>query len=144
MQFDVAIPTDDGRWVSEAHARIAEIIQDYDDTLELAWIPPDKRVDPRDPPFAVICRPRNNKPPYIVFKSDTCDESLLARLFASDNKDGNVLRNIEAQEAAREAVRLKKLMDEEEFRKDFVASIAKSHLNSYKHNGIDFHKRNGR
>lgn len=139
--LNIAIPTEDGRWVSQEHSDIAEIIKDYDDTLELAYIPPDKRIDYKtDPPFAVVCRPRNGTPPYVVFTSQNCDRSILARLFAGDNANGNVLDRIEAEEAAKKAIELKQELEAAEVRQDFIGSIKKSPLNSFKHNGLDWHK----
>jgi hypothetical protein len=136
-EFDIAIPTDDGRWVSESHERIARIIKDYDPTLSLAYIPPDKR-EPGDVPFAVIHEPMG-KPAYIVFTAETCDERILERLWAADTvKQGDILTNLDAHNAAVEAVKLKKKMDEQENRLDFVESVIKSPLNTYKHNGVKY------
>jgi hypothetical protein len=133
----IGVPTEDGRWVSENHARIAEIIKDYDSELELAYIPPDKR-EPGDVPFAVVHRPMG-KPAYVVFTSDSCDERLLTRLFAADGaKQGNILTNLDAHNAAVEVIRTKERMDEIEERDDLVHSIVKSPLNTYKHNGIKY------
>lgn len=134
--FDVAIPTDDGRWVSESHERIARIIQDYDPELHLAYIPPDKR-EPGDVPFAVIHQPAS-RPGYIVFTAAECDERILERLWASDNKHGDVLSRLDAHNAALEAVKLKKQMDEAEERQDLVKHVVRSPKSVYKHNGIEF------
>lgn len=136
LDLDIAIPTDDGRWVSESHERIARIIQDYDPELFLAYIPPDKR-EPGDVPFAVIHQPAG-KMSYVVFTAEHCDERILERLWTSDNKHGDVLSRLDAHNAALEAIKLKKQMDEQEERRELVQSIVKSPLNVYKHNGVTY------
>jgi hypothetical protein len=137
LELDIAIPTDDGRWVSEKHERIARIIQDYNPDLHLAYIPPDKR-DPNDVPFAVIHTPQG-KPSYIVFTANECDERILERLWETDSaKQGDILSKIDAHNAAVEAIRMKKELDEAEERQDLISHIVRSPLNVYKHNGVEF------
>lgn len=130
------VPAEGGYLVSERHARIAEIISDYDPTLELAWIPPDKR-EPGDSPFAVIHRVPG-QPDYIVCYSDDPDERLLARVFKGDNAKHDVLSEIEAQNAAHKALRMKAEMEELEEANDLAASILRSNLHVYKHNGVKY------
>lgn len=132
---NVYVPAEGGYFVSERHARIAEIIQDYDPSLELAWIPPDKR-EPGDAPFAVIHRPLG-QPDYVVCYSDDPDERLLARIFEGDKKNGNVLDQIEAHNAAVKAMELKKQMEEAEERADLTSSILKGKY-YYQHNGVKY------
>lgn len=134
--FDVAIPTADGRWVSEKHERIARIIQDYDPDLHLAYIPPDKR-EPGDIPFAVIHTPPD-APDYVVATFDDCDERILEHLWSIDNKHGDVLSRMDAANAAKEAVKLREQLDREEERKELIGSIVRSPLNVYKHNGVKY------
>jgi hypothetical protein len=136
IRLDIAIPTDDGRWVSEKHERIASIIQDYDPALHLAYIPPDKR-EPGDVPFAVIHTP-NDAPAYIVATFDDCDERILEHLWSIDNQHGDVLSRMDAHNAAIKAVELKERMDREEASRDLTASIVRSPLNTYKHNGVKY------
>lgn len=136
LDLSIAIPTDDGRWVSEDHERIARIIQDYDPDLHLAYIPPDKR-EPGDVPFAVLHTPPG-QPGYIVFTAEYCDERILARLFAGDTAKTDVLAGIDTHNAALEAIRLKKQMDYEEERSELVKSIVKSPKTVYRHNGVTY------
>lgn len=115
------IVTENGEWVSEHFQRLAEIVKDYDPYLELRWIPPGQRETDADKknPYCIIDTRSN----YIVLFASERDtpESILARLFQSDNKHGSVLDRIDAENAAKEAFRLKEKMDEEELKKDFVA-----------------------
>lgn len=126
----VYVPTEDGQYVNEVHARIAEIIHDYDPELELAWIPPDKR-GPKDSAFAVIHRPMGH-PTYIAFYVDEweCDERVLARIFKGDvrNHGGTILSDIDANNAAIKALTLHKsaeMMEEAHAKAQFVLKSSK-------------------
>jgi uncharacterized protein (DUF736 family) len=135
--FDIAVATEDGHFVSEKHERIASMIQDFDETLQLVWIPPENRqIGDDTPPFAIVCTPRD-RAPYIVFtiKEDEFDERVMARLFTGDLANNDVLAWAQAQEDADEAYRLKKQMDKSEERMDFVKSVVGSGKHSFKHNG---------
>jgi len=124
-----------GYFISEKHRQIAEIIKDYDPTLELAWIPPDKR-SATALPFALVHRPVG-KESYIVRKlrDDEVDERLLAWIWSNDTERNNPLLMLEKWETAKEAVRLKQQIEEAEERTDIATAILKSPLNAYKHNG---------
>ena len=124
--------------LSAEHTRIAEIIHDYDPTLELAWVPPENRELNESHPFAVIHRPLGSEP-YIVMRltESEVNHKVLARLWAADSKNGNILDTIEAEEAARRAVELKKQMEEAEQRKEFAAWAIKAPVGA-KHNGLRF------
>lgn len=136
QDIDVHVPAEGGYFVSEKHARIAEIIHDYDPTLELAWVPPDKR-EPGDKPFAVVHRPLGVAP-YIVCYADDCDERLLARVFSMDSLKHDVFSEIEAQNAAAKALQMKKSMEEMEEAHELSASILRSGLHTYRHNGVKY------
>jgi hypothetical protein len=135
--FDIAVVTEDGHFVSEKHERIAAIIKDIDPELSLAWIPPENRAaNETAPPFAVLCTPRDRQP-YIVFtiKEDELDERVIARLVRGDNTKNDPLAWADAISDAEEAYRLKVAMDKAEERKDFVKTVVGSHKHSFKHNG---------
>ena len=135
------VPTEEGYWVNEKYLRISEIIKDYDPTLELAWIPPERQAFDGSDPYAVVHRPEGLAP-YIVFtiKEEELDERVLARVFRGDLTKQTPLTRIESLEAAKEAMRLKEKMELAEERQDLVTSIVKSPLHSYKHNGKVFPK----
>lgn len=135
LNFDVPVPTDSGYFVSEKHARIAEIISDYDRDLNLAWIPPDKR-EPGDQPFAVIkTEPDGYR--YVVCYADNVDERLLARVFSMDSAKNDVFSQIEAEKAAYEALKLKKQQEEMFEAHDLAGSILRG-KHYYKHNGVKY------
>lgn len=135
--FDIAVVTEDGHFVSEKHERIAAMIKDFSEDLSLVWIPPENRqVGDTTPPFAVCCTPRDREP-YIVFtiKEDELDERVIARLINGDNAHTDPLAWAQAQEDADEAYRLKKQMDKAEERQDFIRTVVGSGKHSFKHNG---------
>ena len=114
------VVADDGSWVNEKFAQLAEIIKDYDPYLELQWIPPGQRDEEADKknPYRIV----DSRSNYIVMHASELDtpESILARLWGADNTRGNVLESLDAHNAAAEAFKLKSRMDEEEMKKDFA------------------------
>lgn len=134
--FDCFVPTEDGYFVSEKQARVAEILSDYDPTIRLAWIPPDKR-EPGDKPFAVIKREESGHE-YAICYADECDERLLERVWSMDSSKHDILAVMDARNAAIKALELKKQMEEMEEAHDLSASILRSPLNTYRHNGVTY------
>jgi len=133
---NVYVPTEDGQFVSEKHARIAELISEYDPVLSLAWIPPGRR-DPRDPPFAVVARPMG-APEYVVCYSEECDERLLARIYGMDEKNGSVRDSVDANNKAVRDLQKKKAEDEMADQMEFAQSILKSKKHTYRHKGVTY------
>lgn len=114
-------PTDDGRWVSETYERLARVVQEYDPQFELRWIPPDQRETPSDVTKCyVIWDVAANAPVLFAGELDT-PESILGRLFDSDNKHGNVLDRIEAHNAAIKALEMKAELDANEEKLEKIA-----------------------
>ena len=136
MMDGLPIATPEGYFVSREHQRIAEIIQDYDPTLRLVFIPPADRNqnDPTEKPFAVAHFPEDAAP-YIAFFAEECDHRILERLFSNDLTKTDVKSALEAAEAAQQAIKLKKELEEEEMRQDMAQSMIRSPLHSYRHNG---------
>jgi hypothetical protein len=121
MLFDPAVPTDDGRWVSENFERLARIVQDYDPQFELRWIPPERRETPdeRSKPY-VVWDTVTNSAVFFASELDTPVE-ILTRLFEGDNKHGDVLKRIDAHNAAVQAIKMKEEMDRREEQMDYAA-----------------------
>ena len=107
------VVTDDGQWVNEHFARLAEVIKDYDEYLELQWIPPGQRTEEADRknPYRII----DSRSGYVVMFASEREsaEQILARLWGADNKNGSVLDRLEIENNATEALRLKERMDED-------------------------------
>lgn len=130
-------PTEQGYWVDEHHARISELIKQYNPELELCWIPPDDRSREEEFPYAVKHNPKNAEP-YIMFRirKGELDHRVLAKIYDWDNaKHPDILGSIEAQERAQVAIRQKELEDAASDRKDFIRTLVASPKHSFKHNG---------
>lgn len=134
--IETFIPTEDGRWVSENYERLARIIKDYDEHLELAWIPYDQRRNEDSKPYAIV----DTRTQTVIFFASELDtpEQILARLFSGDNLKGNVLDRIEAQERASQAMQHKKWLDELEDAADQAYFLKQSHLHTVRFNGKKF------
>lgn len=136
---NVPVELEDGHMVGERVVRVAEIIRDYDPTLEIQWIPPHNRTDPNDPHFAIVAKP-SGQPAYTVFyvkNESEMDERVLARLFEMDAaKQGNILNKIDAHNNAIRAIELKKKMDELEEAHDIAHHVLRSPKTRYRHNGV--------
>jgi hypothetical protein len=131
----VLVPTSDGNYVTLEQQHIAEILHDYDDTLDIVYIPPDKRVS-ENLPWAVVCHPRG-QPAYFVFYAEKCDQRILERIWTNDNAKMDVLGALEAKETAQRALKLKKQMDESRESAEFAATAMRSPLNWYNYKGAD-------
>lgn len=118
-----------------AAIRLAEILNDYDETLELRWIPPEVRTGFDDAPFAVW-QVAPGFPPYMVMplKENQLDHRVLAALFNANNANGSVLARLEAEEAAKQAIKYKEQIDLEEERREFALWALRQNK-TVKHNG---------
>lgn len=132
------VPTDDGRWVDEHFARLAEIIRDYDPYLELRWIPPEYRItqEDRTRPYCVVDT-RTNYIAMFASERDTPTD-ILSKLFDIDNANGDVLRRAEARDTAKRAIQYKEEMDRREEAQDFAAFALKTRKNYWKHKGVKY------
>ena len=130
------VPADDGSWINEDVARIAELIEEYDHRLELRWIRPDQRQF-GEPEFAIIEKNDDGRE-YVAFLIQ--DESyvnagLLARIYAADNADKNVNEiSIASNKAVRDLER-KEREDKTAEATDIAFHMLKSPLHTYRHNG---------
>lgn len=115
---------DSGSFISSKLQRLAEIIQDYDPSLELRWIPPNMRTSEDSKPYVIIHNLGNGRSYSVMHFDDLTEpEQVLARIFEGDNRQGNVLASVEANNAAIEAFRLKERMDQAEEAKDMTAFL---------------------
>jgi len=130
--MDIFIPTDDGQWVSEKYERLAAVIKDYDENLELCWIPPDKRTREDKKPFAVVYNdPKRPGKRDLVFYASELDtpEEILAHLWTADDKRGDVQARMDAHNDAVEALKLKRQADEMEEANSQAEFLHRSPLN---------------
>lgn len=130
------VPAEDGSFISEKTARIAELIKGYDHHLELRWIPPNRRQH-GEPEFAII-EINDDGREYVAFliqDESYVDERLLGRIYAADNKDKSVGAEAEAHNRAVRALIDKEKQEEMDMTKDLALSMLKSGLHTYRHNG---------
>lgn len=114
--IDHAIYSEEAKtFVSSKLQRLAEILYDYDPTLELRWIPPNARSQADSLPYCIVHNIIGQKPYVVKYFSELDDPvSILAQLFAGDNRNNNVLKTLEAQEAAQKAFEMKAWMEQQE------------------------------
>lgn len=132
----VFIPTETGEWVSEDFERLARIIQDYDQDLELRWIPPAHRTRDDKKPYVVVDT-RTNTAVLYASELDTPTDILVA-LVSSDNAQGNVVDRIEAYEWAAKVVEHKAWIDSLEEAGDKANFFFNSPLHYVKVDGVKF------
>lgn len=130
--------TDNGRWIDENFARLAEVIKDYDPQLELRWIPPEMREnkEEKSKPYVVVDT-RNEFPVLFANERDTPKE-ILGRLWNNDKKNGDILTRIDKNNEATEALKLKKKMEESEAKQDITAWVVGTTKNYINYNGKKF------
>lgn len=129
----------DGHFVSEKQIRINEILTDYDPTLQLQWIPADKRSE-RDLAFRVVCFPLG-KAPYLVCTAEEADERLLTKIFEADQRTSpNKLSYIENFNNAKELLNAKKDKEARQEDHELAASILRSNRSNYRHGGVNFER----
>ena len=124
--------------LSADHARIAQIIHDYDDRLELAYIPPNMRTREDTHPYAVIYNNSDtgNRDIVMRLKEDEVDHRVLARLWGADSRNHNVLDVLEKEEAARQAMEMLRKEDEAAEKAELAAWMVKAPKGA-KHNGVE-------
>lgn len=106
------IATETGQWVDENFERLARMLQDYSPTLELRWIPTDRRTREDKKPYQVVNRESNGQETIVCHASETDSPiDILTAVFTADNKQGNVLDRIEAHNRAIELFALKEKED---------------------------------
>lgn len=134
--MDMMVPAEDGHWVNEKFARISEIIHDFDNRLQLVWIPPESRTAFDTKPYGILHTADNGAQKMVMFiKEEDLDQRLLAQLFLNDTERHDVIARLEAEELAATVLKNKEKMEKAEERKDFIKSVVGSPLHSYKHKG---------
>ena len=132
----VMVPAEDGHWINEKFAYISEIIHDFDHRLQLVWIPPENRTAFDTKPYGVIHTADNGLQKMVMYlREDEMDERVLQKLFLADTEKNDVLANLEAEELARTVMRNKEKMEQAAARQDFIKSVVKSPLHSFRHKG---------
>lgn len=116
--------------------RIAQIVKDFDDTLELAMIPVEQRTAFDAKPYAIVQR-HPNYAPYIVMAlaENELDHRVIETLFKARIADNDVMGQLKAANDAAEVMRLRERMDRIEEERKFTNFVLKS-SNPVKHEGV--------
>lgn len=122
-------------WISAEFQRLAEVLSDYDPYLALEMVPIsewDNLID-KSKVFRVI----NTKDNTIVLYADSLQspQDILARVWSMDQGKNNVLANLDAKNAAAQALQLRARIDEMEAQKDLVLWIAGNTKSRWVHEG---------
>lgn len=122
-------------WVSQEFQNLAEVLSDYDSYLALEMVPMsewDKLVD-KSKIFRVVDTRRNQ----IVLYADSLSrpQDILARVWSMDQRSNKVVNNVDIQNAAAQALQMKKHLDELEAQKDLVLFIAANKKSRWHHEG---------
>lgn len=122
------VVSESGRMLDAEVVRIAEVINEYDEHLRLTWIEPENRGPEDTHPYMVVFdNPATGlTEPVFSLKETELDHRVIARLWGSDNRNGNVLDRIEAEENARKALELKRQMEEQAERAEMAAWMVKA------------------
>ena len=133
--FSNAVLLGDKGGLSVQHERIAEIINDLDPNLELAYIPEPDRSAFDKHPFMV-----RHKNGYVVMTlaANEVDHRVIAKLIKRDTARGSVIDAIDSETAAYNLVHAKSQMDEMDEKRDFAHHVLKSNKNVYRHNGATY------
>lgn len=126
---------DADRWISAEFQRLAEIIKDYDEHLDLEFIPVAARqtlID-RSQCYRIV----DDRTKKIVLYASEIDNpvDILARLWTMDSDKGNVLARVDAHNRAVEAFRLRQKLDEDEANKDFSEWVFRNEKNYWIYKG---------
>lgn len=131
--IDHAVYSEEAKcFVSDRLLRLSEILSDYDPYLTLRWIPANLRTSEDSLPYCIV-HEAPGKAPYVVkyFKELDDPEDILAQIFVGDNNKHDVLKNLEAKNAAAEAFRLKEQLDAQMEAADMFHFLMTSRSNNY-------------
>lgn len=131
-QFSVAVPHDDGSFISERISRVVELIRAYDYTLDVEWVPPGARGE--NDAFRIIQhKPDGSK--YVVMgvrTEEDFNETILARLYEGDNNNGDNQRRVEAHNQAIRDYQAKLQQELQEEKNQMAAAVLRSPKSTYK------------
>lgn len=138
LSGDVPVPHEDGSFISQRVSDLVETIRGYDPNIDVRWIPPSNRAA-GDPAFALVDT-HPGRAEYVIMyvqSEKEFDGSVLERVIKADMaKNGRILDDVEAQNAAVRLLQIKKQQDELAEAHDLAHHILKSPKARYKHNGV--------
>ena len=126
----------DGQFVSAKIEQLVRAIKDYDEDLQVKWIPVMSRKE-GDPAFCVTYEPEG-KSPFILFYVNTeeeFDERVLARIIQNDQRHRPTnLTDYEAWEETQKVLQNREWLDTMAEAADLAWHVFKSPLHTYKVN----------
>jgi len=141
MLADAPTAHDDGHFISAKVSRIVELIRQYDDRLDVAWVPPEYRQE-GDAAFAITERIADGRTQVVMYvnSEEEMNESVLARIYESDVENNDVLGKIEANNRAVRNAEALRRRDEMEEAHDLLHTVLKSPKHNFTHDGKTYRK----
>jgi len=133
--------SDLGEFISDAHAHLAQILQDYKPTFSLVYIPKKDRDETDVKPWAILDSPANMPPHIIRYLTDAEMQrpaEVLAWIFEGDldkHRPDDVFARMELKRQAEELMNLKKQEEELADHMDLIEFAARTNKNTWRHNG---------
>lgn len=130
-----------GEFINEKHAHLAQVLQDYKNTLSLVYIPKQDRDATDTKPWAILDSPANMPAHIIRYLTDKEMEdpaAVLTWIFEGDlskHRPDDVFAKMEAKRAAEELMNLKKQEEELADYLDLFEFAAKTNKHTWKHDG---------
>jgi hypothetical protein len=126
----------DGHFVSQRVSQVVAAIQEYAPDVEVQFIPQGQRKDDTAA-YRLVHHPDGGEP-YTIFyvkNDEDFDARVLKRLMMGDQRNGpTTISDIEASEAAAEAVARQRFLDQLEEANEISQAVLKSPKDTYKVN----------
>jgi hypothetical protein len=133
--------SDLGEFINEKHAHLAQVLQDYKNTLSLVYIPKQQRDATDTKPWAILDSPANMAPHIVRYLTDKEMEdqaAVLTWIFEGDlskHRPDDVFAKMEAKRAAEELMNLKKQEEDLADYLDLFEFAAKTNKHTWRHDG---------
>jgi hypothetical protein len=133
--------SDLGEFINEKHAHLAQVLQDYKNTLSLVYIPKQQRDATDTKPWAILDSPANMAPHIVRYLTDKEMEdpaAVLTWIFEGDlskHSPDDVFAKMEAKRAAEELMNLKKQEEDLADYLDLFEFAAKTNKHTWRHGG---------
>lgn len=125
-----AVLLDNAGTLAQTHERVARLLKDYNPELDLQYIPEKDRT-PFDKPFRVVHH--SSRGDYVIgyFAEKDVNHNLVAHVFKHDRRNTDILKDLEAEEAAKQALLMKEQMDKMDEAREMAQTIIRSPLHTY-------------
>lgn len=136
VNVDLPVVHDNGMFISAKISRIVELIREYDNNLDVKYIPPHMRR-PDEAAFMITERLRDGREVVAFYVQSECDfdEDVLAKVYEADNAKHDVQSVMESKNKAATAVRHAREREEREAHYDLMLSMINSKKHTFRHGG---------